>query len=129
MNCFLFFVYIFFARYGIVFTLIVVAAISAASLSPSGSVGDPGKADKTIHVLAYAAAILPVALSRSKRIFLTGLGVIAWSGAIELLQPLVGRGATVADLLANTVGVVLGLCVGYLARWSLRNILSQHQRF
>ena len=129
MNRFLFFVYIFLVRYGILLTLIAVAAISAASLSPSGSAGDPGKADKTIHVLAYAAAILPVALSRSKRIFLTALCVIAWSGAIELLQPLVGRGAAVSDLLANAVGVLLGLLIGYLARWILRNILTQHQRF
>jgi glycopeptide antibiotics resistance protein len=107
-------------RFSEILTLFVLAAIAVASLSPSGSAGDPGSADKSMHILAYAAATMPVAATPSKPILLLAFGIIAWSGAIELLQPLVGRGATVADLLANTVGVVLGLCLAYPLRWMLR---------
>ena len=72
----------------IIATLIILAAISVASLSPVNSGGDPGSADKTMHVFAYALAILPLATVSSRPRLGIALGVLIWSGAIELLQTL-----------------------------------------
>ena len=108
-------------RLSIIATLITLAAISVASLAPVDSAGDPGSADKTVHVFAYALAILPLAAVPSRLRFRIALGALIWSGAIELLQPLVGRSASFTDLLANAAGVLLGLSVTVLLRRVLVN--------
>ena len=100
----------------IIATLIILAVISVASLSPVNSGGDPGSADKTMHVFAYALAILPLATVSSRPRLGVALGVLIWSGAIELLQTLVGRSASFADLMANAAGVFLGLSVTVMLR-------------
>ncbi|WP_432612882.1 VanZ family protein [Litoreibacter halocynthiae] len=103
-------------RLSIFATLITLAAITVASLSPANSGGDPGSADKTMHVFAYALAILPLAAVSSRPRLMIALGALSWSGAIELLQPLVGRSASFSDLMANAAGVLLGLSVTALLR-------------
>jgi VanZ family protein len=100
----------------IIATLIILAAISVASLSPVNSGGDPGSADKTMHVFAYALAILPLATVSSRPRLGIALGVLIWSGAIELLQTLVGRSASFSDLMANAAGVFLGLSATVMLR-------------
>lgn len=104
------------ARLSVSATLIALAAISVASLSPVGSAGDPGSADKTMHVLAYALAVIPLAAVPPKPRLRIALGAIIWSGAIELLQPFVGRTANFSDLMANATGVLLGLGLAALCR-------------
>ncbi len=103
-------------RLSIIATLITLAAISVASLSPVGGAGDPGSADKTMHVLAYALAILPLAAVPSRPRLGIALGALIWSGAIELLQSLVGRSSSFSDLMANAAGVFLGFSVTVLLR-------------
>ena len=103
-------------RLSIIATLIALAAISVASLSPVDSAGDPGSADKTMHVFAYGLAILPLAAVPSRPRLRIALGALVWSGAIELLQPLVGRSASLSDLMANAAGILLGLSVTALLR-------------
>jgi VanZ family protein len=112
-------------RLGIIATLITLAAISVASLSPVGSAGDPGSlyktmsADKIMHVFAYALAILPLATVPSRPRLGIALGALIWSGAIELLQTLVGRSASFSDLMANAAGVFLGFSMTVLLRRDL----------
>jgi VanZ family protein len=103
-------------RLSIIATLIILAAISVASFSPVNSAGDPGSADKPMHVFAYALAILPLAAVPSRPRLMIALGALIWSGGIELLQPFVGRSGSFSDLLANAVGVLLGLSVAVLLR-------------
>lgn len=103
-------------RPSIIATLSTLAAISVASLSPVGSAGDPGSADKSMHVFAYSLAILPLVAVPSRPRFGIALVALVWSGAIELLQPLVGRTASFSDLMANAAGVLLGLSVTVLLR-------------
>ncbi|MEM9240274.1 MAG: hypothetical protein AAGB07_09875, partial [Pseudomonadota bacterium] len=42
------------------------------------------------------------------------IGVLIWSGAIELVQPFVGRSASLLDLASNAAGLLLGLALGVL---------------
>lgn len=109
-----------FDRYGGMLTLLALAGVTVLSLSPKNSIGDPGSADRTAHFLAYAAIMLPVALS-PRRLPLVAAAIIAWSGAIELIQPYVGRSASLADLATNAVGVLGGVSLGRLGRFLLRN--------
>ena len=102
---------------------LVMVAVTVASFSPKGSAGDPGSADKTLHVLIYAAAVLPAAVAPYARVLLVAAGIFAWGGGIELLQPAFGRSASVADLVANAVGLSLGALLGYPLRRVLRSWL------
>jgi len=60
--------------------------------------------------------MFPVALSRPKHYLFIGFFFIAWSGAIELLQPLVNRFAEWGDLAANLGGIVLGILLAAVIR-------------
>jgi len=104
------------ARISVIATLIALAAILVASLSPVDSAGDPGSADKTMHVIAYAIAVIPLAAAPLKSRLRIALGALIWSGTIELVQPLVGRSASFSDLMANATGVLLGLFVAVMFR-------------
>ena len=109
-------------RFGLALSLLAMAAIGAASLSPPGSVGDPGEADKTMHVLGYAAAVLPSAAAPSIALVWPLVLVFALGGAIELIQPLVGRSANLGDVAANALGVGIGAALAWPARWALRRL-------
>lgn len=75
--------------------------------------------DKLDHAGGFAAlmlAALPARLGRTPRV---ALALVAYGGAIEVLQLFVpGRSAEWGDLLADAVGVGLGWAVGSAAwRW------------
>jgi len=67
--------------------------------------------DKTHHLIAYAILTLPTALRKPNGWILLGLFFIAYSGAIELLQPYVNRYGDWSDMFANTAGVVCGFII------------------
>lgn len=79
--------------------------------------------DKLEHALAYVALAFwfgNVVVRRDY--FWLGLALVAFGGLIELLQAHVGRDAEWMDLLADTVGVAVGLLLamtplGGWARW------------
>ncbi len=103
---------------GVAATFIGAATISFASLSPPGSAGDPGSADKAMHIIAYAIIVLPLALVRSRTRIWSAVGILIWSGCIELLQPLFGRSSSVSDVIANASGILLGLSLAvFLSRF------------
>lgn len=101
-------------RYAVVLSLIALALITAGSLLPRESGGGAGGLDKLLHMLAYAVAVMPIALLPYRKRIAFGIGVLVWSGAIEVVQPLVGRTASLLDFWANAVGILLGLFVGGL---------------
>ena len=103
-----------FERYGVVLSLIALAVITGGSLVPRESGGDVGSADKVLHLVAYAVAILPMAQHKTQPRLIFAMGVLIWSGAIELVQPFVGRSANLMDLASNAVGLLLGLALGVL---------------
>jgi len=110
------------SRHGLQATVLVMVAISFASLGPRGGAGDPGSADKAAHVVAYAIAVLPVALADSRRLVWVTIVLALWGGAIELIQPHFGRSANFFDVLANGVGIAVGAAIGRVGNAVLRHI-------
>ena len=100
-------------RFGWVASALVMAMITVASLSPSGGAGDPGSADKSIHILAYAVAALPFSVAPNSRIISLATGIVGWGVAIEMLQSVAGRNGDLEDVAANAIGVLAGVLMGY----------------
>ncbi len=78
---------------------------------PQEVLPETGVWDKLEHVVAYAALCVtgaiayPRKLARSKLL----LGLVLYGVALEALQSIVpGRVASIADVSANTLGVVVG---------------------
>lgn len=88
-----------------------VALVAFASLLPAGG-ALVGSYDKSAHLVIYAIfAILAyrLGLTRRRYVYLC-IGIIAYSGLLELGQSFVpGRQMSGLDLLANTLGVLLGV--------------------
>ncbi len=68
--------------------------------------------DKLVHLAAFAALILPTAWGYPQALVVTLPLAIGLGGAIELLQPLVGRGRELADFVMDVAGVGVGLVIG-----------------
>jgi len=68
--------------------------------------------DKLAHAAAFALLILPSAWGYPQALIVTVPAALFLGGAIELLQPLVGRGREMADFVMDVVGVGLGLVIG-----------------
>lgn len=94
-------------------SLSILAAITVLSLIPLSELPEFPGSDKTHHLLAYGLLMLPVALKRPRYWPLWLVFFAAWSGVIELVQPYVNRYGEWLDLLANIVGLLLGVVVAY----------------
>ena len=94
----------------VLFTLTIITVLSLIPLSELPEV--PG-GDKSHHLFAYALLIFPLGLSKPKNWLWIALFFFCWSGAIELLQPLVNRYADWLDLLANGLGLLCGLSAAH----------------
>jgi len=97
-----------------VFTLTILVAITLLSLWPLDELPQVPGTDKIHHLIAYALLMLPAALRKPDKWILIGLFFIAYSGAIELIQPYVNRYGEWMDLFANAAGVVCGLMIAEL---------------
>lgn len=95
-------------------TLITLTAITLLSLWPLATLPSIPGTDKTHHLIAYALLMLPVALRKPDKWIVLGLFFMAYSGAIELIQPYVNRYGEWLDLLANITGLVLGALIAGL---------------
>ncbi len=91
-------------------TLVLAVVIAALTLAPMPS-GGPAGADKIYHVFAFACLAFPLPLVRPRLALWVILGVIAYGGMIEMIQPFFGRQAEWADLIADGVGAILGAVV------------------
>ena len=101
-------------------TFALALIIAVLTLGPMPAGGGPAGSDKVYHILAFAALAFPLPLVRPRLTIWVALGVIAYGGAIEVIQPFVGRQAEWADLLADGIGAVVGAVTGYaLSRYLL----------
>lgn len=91
---------------------LVLAAITGLSLIPLPELPELPGSDKTHHLVAYGVLMLPVALRQPKHWLLFACFFIAWSGAIELIQPYVNRYGEWMDFAANAAGLLLGSVAG-----------------
>lgn len=97
-------------------TLATLATITVLSLTPLPDLPAVPGGDKSHHIIAYAFLIFPMALAKPKHWLTIALFFLCWSGAIELLQPLVNRYAEWLDLLANGFGLLCGLLTAHFIR-------------
>lgn len=102
-------------------TIVLAAIIAVLTLAPMPA-GGPAGADKAYHVLAFACLAFPLPLVRPRWTVWVILGVIAYGGVIEVIQPFFGRQAEWADLVADGVGAILGAIVArQLGLWLRRS--------
>lgn len=97
--------------------LAAVAALLPPRGTPGIEVADLGEVRALLlHFAGYAALALCAALAQGRpRAVLTGLGLTAYASALEVLQGVVSeRSFQPQDLVANVMGVVVGILVGCL---------------
>jgi hypothetical protein len=98
-----------------VLTLAVALGIAWGTLSPPGGAGlGLALSDKQIHALAFCLLVLPMSLARPASIRWLAPVALGYGAAIELIQPLVGRSAEWGDLLADGIGIALGIVPGLI---------------
>lgn len=103
-------------------TLALAALIGFLTLTPIQNLGVPGT-DKSHHLIGFAALALPLSFSRPRLAPWVILAATAYGGAIEIIQPLVGRSGEVLDFLSDAAGAVIGGATG-VALWRLRRRLA-----
>ncbi len=97
---------------------LVIAAVTLTPIPPS--VGADGL-DKLFHVLAFTLLIFPLILTDSRRwIWAVPLSIL-YGGAIELIQPSVGRTAEWLDFGANVTGVLAGAALAEVLHDRIRD--------
>ena len=85
---------------------LVIALLTLAPQAP-GPEGIPGL-DKLAHFVAFAALAAPLAWRYPHLWRAVALAALAYGGLIEIVQPLTGRTAEWADLLADGAGAFAG---------------------
>ncbi|EPA8652092.1 VanZ family protein [Photobacterium damselae] len=101
-------------------TVLILMTITLLSLLPQAELPAVPGTDKTHHFIAYGALMFAVGLKKPKSWWMIGLFFVAWSGAIELIQPYVNRYGEWLDLSANTGGLITGFIVAQIIKKSLK---------
>lgn len=96
----------------LVITAILVITLLAFALSPFKFPTTVNHQDKFLHVLGFAALVLPCAVLYPRLLVWIAPAAFALGGAIELIQPLFGREGWVDDFLAGLAGIVIGALLG-----------------
>ena len=98
----------------------IALLIGGLTLTPAVTPPSMGLAltDKVYHLIAFASLVFPAAIILTSRLVALALAAFFYGGAIEAIQPLVGRAAELADLAANTGGIAIGIALG----WALRTV-------
>lgn len=102
--------------------MLLVGVLTLVPLPPTPKIAG---GDKTHHLIAFAALIFPAAVLRPRWVVGLSLILAGYGGAIELIQPHVGRSGEWADWFADLIGIVLGVASGLLVRNALRGVLRR----
>ncbi|PQO24613.1 VanZ family protein [Rhodobacteraceae bacterium WD3A24] len=103
-------------RTATVATALLAAVIALLTLSPSNAPPGASGLDKVAHFVAFGALAFPLAAARPRLFWPVVLGATAYGGLIEVIQPLVGRGAEWGDLAADAAGALAGAAAA--GRWT-----------
>ena len=111
-------------------TALLAAVIAYLTLTPPRPAALDGLlSDKAYHAIAFAALIFPGALLYFRSLIWLIPAALVFGAAIELIQPLVGRSAEVADFVADVVGTACGLALGLIVRmWRIKSINGKKAR-
>ena len=98
----------------------LAGTIAVLTLMPQVEIpAGPRGIDKLYHLVAFAALVFPTALLRPERWRCAGLIAILYGGIIEIIQPAFARSSDMSDLLADALGVAVGIGLGLAARRTL----------
>ncbi|MCP5037536.1 MAG: VanZ family protein [Rhodobacteraceae bacterium] len=111
-------------RIALLATSILAVVIAVLTLSSPHQSLQGSQWDKFYHFIAFMALAFPCALLYARTLFWVLPTAILFGGAIELIQPYVGRGGEWADFVADVVGVAIGAILGLI----LRGFLSRRAR-
>lgn len=89
----------------VIIVFLTLAPVTAPSIIGSAS-------DKLYHVIAFAALTFPMALLYPPRAKTVLICAIVLGGAIEIIQPMFGRTASLLDFVADLIGALLGTFAG-----------------
>ncbi len=114
----------------LLFTAILAAVIAYLTLTPPRpEVPDGLLSDKAYHVIAFAALVFPATLLYTRSLIWLIPAALIFGAAIEIIQPFVGRSAEVGDFVADVIGLVCGITLGFLMRkWRSKSGNSQTAR-
>lgn len=107
---------------GITLTVALGIVIAFLTLAPISSKDVPGS-DKLHHGIAFAVLAFPLPFARPRLAWPVILGVSAYGGLIEVIQPFFGREASWGDFLADIIGATLGGLLGAQSGKSFRSYL------
>ena len=106
---------------GLVLGLVIALAVAVLTLTPMPVVGPSFSGiDKVYHFLAFAALIFPLIVTDSRRWTWAVPLAAAFGGAIELIQPSVGRSAEWLDFGADLSGILAGAALAEILHDRLR---------
>lgn len=90
----------------------IAVAIGYTTLMPMPALPGPPGNDKVAHILAFALLTLPLSLVAPRSLLWLMPLALVFGGAIEMIQPYVGRDRELADLIADGIGILAGAAVG-----------------
>ncbi|MGP9790227.1 VanZ family protein [Roseinatronobacter sp. NSM] len=89
--------------------LLLVVTVVLLMPVPENEGRFPEHVDKLVHFGVFFAVACPAYVARMRFWPVILVGLVAYGGAVELIQPHFGRSAEVADFIANSLGVVAAL--------------------
>jgi VanZ family protein len=103
--------------------VVLMVAVSYLALSPKPPAGVDLGWDKLNHMTAFTAlgfcALLGFGTTR-RALLAASCGLLAFGGLIEVLQLAApGRSSEWGDLLADAVGIAVGMAIGGGLRWGM----------
>lgn len=108
-------------RNAAVLTIALAIVVGIATLTPSQTMPSAPGSDKLHHFVAFAVLAFPMSYARPRIAIWVVMAATAYGGAIEVIQPSVGRYGDVSDAAANAAGAacgaVLGCAVHRLRAW------------
>ena len=94
-------------------------AIAFETLLPTSQLLSMHGNGKFLHFFAFALMAPPLLLIKRTKVLKVAAVAILYGGAIELIQPIVGRNAEVMDLVADICGVIFAVMVAlFWQRWA-----------
>ena len=96
--------------FDIYLTIVLALTILTGMLAPISEVSTaPAGTDKAIHILAFTALVLPLALTRRIGLFPLFISASLFGGLTEVIQTSVGRDADINDWFADIFGIACGI--------------------
>ena len=109
-------------------TLVLAVIIAILTLLPVSAPQVVPGTDKAHHLLGFAALTLPSALLYPRSLAIVLPCSLLFGGAIELIQPYVGRQGEFADFSADAVGALIGVGLGLTLRTVTIAVAAQQRR-